>query len=244
MRRFRILPAVAAVLVMCLSGCVAPAVTTSPTTTPATAAASPSPSPTPTAEVPELAKLIFSADTIIGIDTGGGTVASLTYFDPAADVVEELTALFGFEPTVTVEGPFATDARFSGTTYSWDGFTLYWNGFVDDPDFPGLGYYPTSPALHTVIVEPDVRGVLLEGPDGIVVRNSFEPLATAFPDYYYEYVDPAGTNVRSVLVGTVPLPTETEGNDGSWMFGVRIISEGVEGVVTQIVGPIPVNFGM
>ena len=229
-------------LVVGLSGCVAPTVTTPSTTTPAAATASPS--PRPAAEVPELARLIFSADTIIGIDTVGGTVASLTYFDPAADVVEELTALFGFEPTVTVEGPFPSDARFSGTTYSWDGFTLYWNGFVDDPEFPGLGHYPTSPALHTVIVEPDVRGVLLEGPDGIGVRSSFEPLATAFPDSYYEYVDPAGTTVRSVVAGAVPLPAETEGNDGSWMFGVRIISEGAEGTVTRIAGPAQVNFGM
>lgn len=236
--RWTLLAPLALTAVLALAGCVpaAPA----PTASPSRSTPTPAATATPAAE-PELEKIVLLADTMTAIDDDGATMAALTYFDDGAGTVAAFTELFGFAPVVTVV-PRAPSDGFAGTVYAWDGFELYWRGFEDEPG-SGTNSYPLSPSLQVQVAEPEVRGVSIEGPSGIHVGDAFEPLKTSYVESYNEYTAQDGTVTAGVNVGTVPVPP-TEGNDGTWLWAVRVVSEGSGGTVTSIVAPSKVNFGL
>lgn len=234
--------ALTALLALTACGPAAPA----PTPSASRATSSPTAIPTPEA-APALETIVVLADTLTAVDDDGTTMATLTYFDSGPDTVAALTELFGFDPVVTVV-PRAPSDAFAGTQYAWDGFELNWRGFEDEPG-SGTSSYPLSHSLSVQVTAPEVRGVSIEGPSGIHVGDAFEPLKTSYAESYNEFDNydenntPDGTRSGTVTVGTVPLPP-TDGNDGTWMWGVTVRSEVASGTITAITTPTNLNFGL
>ena len=103
-------------LAAALTGC-APAVPTPADSAVASSTAVDTPTPTPTAT-----QISLSATQVLLEDADGSPLTTLTYTDDPANVLAQLTATFGSQPTQKpydggLDGP-------SGTDYGWDGFTF------------------------------------------------------------------------------------------------------------------------
>lgn len=203
-------------------------------------AAAPTTSPTPEIPDPELASLTVLADGTFAADTVGNEMATIDYFDDVATTVATLTDLFQFEPTIEVVERTPSD-RFAGTKYDWDGFTVYWNGFENEPG-TGIGDPPHNPAVRVVAQVPTVRGITIESQDGVRVGDSMPELLTRYPDAAQTHETEDGP-ISSVQIGSIPLPPLENVPDLEVYFYVAVVGS-TEGTVDSILAPAQGNFGL
>jgi hypothetical protein len=243
MRKPRCLSALVGILgLMMLAGCAASPAGTSPTRAPA---ASSSPTPTPTrTPTPYLATITLNADSGIAADQNGEQLATLDYYGRGADVAAKLSELFGFAPVVDIVEPIASDFKFSGTKYDWEGFHLSWlYGYESDPT-SGTGTSPYSPSIFISTSVPSVRGVTIQGPNGVRVGDGQGDLSSLYPGQTESYPDESGVLIESASIGCIELPDIQDSLDSgipSNCVGVRAYPS--DGPVTTIGAPAQVNYG-
>ncbi len=222
-----------AVAVLLLAGCsAAPEAVRSPSPSLTVA---PTPTPTPT---PYVATITLNAESMVATDQNGQVLANIDHYTGrGGDVAAQLTALFGFAPTVEVVPPIASDFTFSGTEYTWEGFELKWYyGYEDDPTTTGR-------TLITVSV-PAVRGVSIQGPDGVHVGEGLGDLSTRYPDQTgsFEY---DGRTIETATVSCVEHPEYAdEGTEGTPRNCVAVRADPAEGPITGLQVPARVDYGM
>ena len=226
--------AIGAMAVATLAGCAHVAAAPSASPRPSSTV---SPTPTPTPE-PYLATLTLNAESMVAADQNGQTIATVDHYTGrGADVAAQLTGLFGFAPAVEVVAPIASDFAFSGTKYDWEGFELRWYyGYEDDPTSTGR--------ILIAATVPAVRGVVIQGTDGVRVGDGAGDLSTRYPgdtgSYEFE-----GRSVETATVNCVEHPEiSSEAHDGIPRNCVAVSADPAEGPVTAIQVPAPVDYGM
>ncbi len=163
-------------------------------------------------------------------DQNGASLAEIVYNSPDPATIETFTALFGFEPTLKeVRRGVATDA-FSGTVYSWEGFSLAWFGKWQDE--PGSGQ-----RLHVSAGAAAVRGVTVATADGIAVGQPGD-LAARFPDAYYTGTTPDGVTVTQAWTGCIAIDIPDAADC------VSITTTPSDGPITALSAPYELNHGL
>lgn len=226
---------------MTLAGCAASPAGTSPTRAPV-ASSSPTPTPTPT---PYLATITLNADSAVAADQNGKQLATLDYYGRGADVAAKLSELFGFAPVVEIIEPVASDFTFSGTKYDWDGFHVAWRyGYESDPT-SGTGSYPYSPSVIISTSVPTVRGVTIQGPDGVRVGDGQGDLSTRYPGQTESYSDESGVLTEFTKIGCIELPEFPDSSDSAIPSNcVGVAAYPSDGPITTIGAPAAVNYGL
>ncbi|CAN5338966.1 hypothetical protein BH09ACT5_BH09ACT5_20530 [soil metagenome] len=228
----------AVAVTLLLAACAAPG-TPEPTASPG---AADSPTPTPST-VPVLTTLTILGDGIVATDSDETEVAHLDYFAPKDQTVSALTELLGFEPTVSVVERTPSD-RFAGTLYDWEGFTISWQGFEDEPG-SGESTPPLEPSVHVSATVADVRGVEIEGPTDVKVGDPAAPLVASYPTQSGTYPGEGGATSSYTILALIPLPPMDGNEDGNtYFFGVTATAAVADGPITQLSAPSAVGFGM
>jgi hypothetical protein len=173
-----------------------------------------------------LDKIVISTGSVDAFDGEGGSLASFDYFAETVTAVAVLSDLLDFAPTVTTTQGSSDSTGV--TQYGWDGLTLI------ERVVEGEEGRPDSAPLYITVSAPDVRGVALEGPDGVRVGDPFDPLLTLYPDYIDEYTGRDGLTYRAVQVGVVYTPNEA---GGTWMARVVATTHGLDALVTDLGAP-------
>lgn len=167
------------------------------------------------------------------LDATGDEVARYDYYSGAADVVSELTALFGRAPTTS---HFAGGGDvLPATDYNWDGFLL--------ADTDGPGSAPYTPDYWVRVESAVVDGIRVQAEGGIVVGSSTAAVESAYPDYVSKYRAPE-TDIENsyVRINPVPIPSMPSLPDESLDFATSVYSKDASTVVTWILAPSP-SFG-
>lgn len=221
--------AIGAIAVATLAGCGQVAAIPSASPTPSATA---TPTPTPTPE-PTLTTLTMGPRSLIATDQNGATLAELVYNAPDPATVETLTALWGFEPTTEeVRRGVATDA-FSGTVFTWEGFSIAWFGkWVDEPG-SGLDFVYVSISAATA------RGVAMTSMDGIAVGQMID-FAAQYPDALQSGTTPDGVAYTSARTSCIPYET-SEAADAADCVAVSALP--ADGPVTSLSAPYAFNHG-
>ena len=223
-----------------IAGCTAPTAGTSPTPS-ASASGTPSPTPTPR---PELTTITLNADSIVAADQDGQTLATLDYYDRGVDTATALTGLFGFAPAVEVIDPIASDVKFSGTIYNWEGFELrWWYGYENDPA-SGVGVYPYAPPALITVTVASVRGVAIQAPDGARVGEGQGDLSARYPGETTSYTDSDGQLIEIATVHCVAVTLPDQGNGGNPRNCVDVWAAPADGPITSLQAPARRDYGM
>lgn len=200
----------------------------------------PSASPTSEAPNPQIASLTLFGDHTVAADTMGNEMARIDYFDDAAVTVATLTDLFDFQPVIDVIDPGPSDV-FAGTRYDWEGFKVFWevNGSQAEP---GVGERPYFPSVFVVSTVTNVRGVTIEGFDGVHVGDDMAGIIERYPDHIARLQLSDGESA-SVQLGVVPLPPLESEPDLEVGFAVEALGR-TDGKIHAIRAPSQVNFGL
>ena len=226
--------AVGLVALLTLTGCVQGA---EPAPTPAASTSVPTQEPTqapkPTV-APALASITVGGQSVVATDPFGAVLRELVYDAPAPDTIEGFTALFGFDPTLKeVKRGVATDA-FSGTIYSWEGFSLAWFGkWADEPD-SGL------PSVYVSVGAGAVRGTTIVTADGFAVGQRSD-LEVQFPDSSESGTTPEGVVYSHAWISCVPIdiPDIPDAADC-----VSLLATPSDGPISSITAPYSLNHGL
>lgn len=184
--------------------------------------------------------MLISSTQITAEDVEGNRLAAIDYFDEISDTVTTLSDLFGFKPIEEVVAPRPSDA-FSGTTYDWEGFTIYWTGFEDQPG-SGISEPPQFSAVRVVVTVPSVREVAIVSIDEIQVGDDINSIADAYPDFSRTY-DTNDGSFTSAFIDYTDLPPLDTSPDTEIGFAVSIVGRTDEGV-SSMLAPAPVGFGL
>ena len=200
--------------------------------------ASPTPTPTPT---PHLTAITLNADAAVATDQNGQVLASLDYYGRGVDLAATLTQLFGFAPTVEVIEPANSDVGFSGTIYEWEGLVLRWrSGYETDPA-SGTGHYPFGPSINITALVASVRGVTVQGPDGVTVGTGQGDLAARYPETVR--FDDDGVMIENAMVACVDLPGSESTSTYAPRNCVALRAAPADGPITGIQAPAADGYG-
>lgn len=200
----------------------------------------PSASPTSEAPNPQFASLTLFGDHTVAADTVGNEMARIDYFDDAAVTVATLTDLFEFQPVIDVIDPGPSDV-FAGTRYDWEGFKVFWEVNSSQAE-PGVGERPYFPTVFVASTVTNVRGVTIEGFDGVLVGDSMAEIMERHPDHIRRLQLSDGESA-SVQLGVVPLPPLESEPELEVGFAVAALGR-TDGNIDMIGAPSQVNFGL
>ncbi len=178
----RRLLAVAALAVLGLTGCTAPAPVSTPTAAPAAEAPSNTPSPEPEAAP---ADLVVRGGGVELYDSDGALVGSFVWADETETALEVLELAFGPAPTPGLrEGDGTHYADFA--TYDFVGLTYF---TAIDLEKPRTEYF--LPSVVQVDTGELINGVRIRTVDDLSVGGTAADVLAASPQL--EYPDPLGT---------------------------------------------------
>lgn len=231
MTNSRLSPLIALLVgVAALAGCAMTA--SEPTPTPTTTV-TPTPTPTPTPE-PTLTTLTMGPESLIATDQNGATLAELVYSAPDPATIETLTALWGFEPTTKeVRRGVATDA-FSGTVFTWEGFSIAWFGkWVDEPG-SGLD------SVNVSISAASARGVAMKTLEGVAVGQMID-FAAQYPGALESGTTPDGVAYTFARTSCIPYEAP-EAADAADCVAISALP--ADGPITSLSAPYAFNHGL
>jgi hypothetical protein len=221
MRRFSlILPAV--ILALALSACggspsPAPTETSGPVGEPT---ATPTAEPDPSAVA---ARIHVATNSVLIFAADDSSLADFTMYDPAADVVAKLTAVFRTDPTVSdsTGGLETAPSR----TYDWSGFAVI--------DYEGTTIMNTDFVLRvSTAAVGDIQVYTyfdLQVGDPFADAEAVADYDTGFPGY--------------TGVGSVPIDAASVGEPGFSGLAIYVGVTGPAGTITEFVAPSP-NWGV
>jgi hypothetical protein len=218
-----VLPAV--LLVLALSACGGGGGPAPDPTTPAPEpTASESPTPEPEADPSTIAARIHvQTNSVLVFAQDDSPLADFTVYDPAADAVAKLTAVFGTAPTISDSAGGLETAP--SRTYDWSGFSII--------DFEGLTIMNSDFVVHvTTAAVGDVQvytyfDLQVGSPmaDAVAVSD----YAPGFPDY--------------TGIGSIPVDAASVGEPGMSGLAIYIGVSGSGGAVSGFTAPSP-NWGV
>jgi hypothetical protein len=216
-----IFPAV--VLMLALSACGG-----GPTPEPTSGAPTPSASTTPEPEgEPDpstvAARIHVATNNVLIFAADDSSLADFTMYEPAADVIAELTEVFGTEPAVSdAAGGLETAPS---RVYDWSGFSLI--------DYEGTTIMNTDFVLRvSTRAVGDVQVYTysdLQVGDSMADAEAIADYDDGFPDY--------------TAIGSVPIDPVSVGESPDWDLAIFIGVSGAGGTITEFVAPSP-NWGV